>query len=165
MDRKEKVLEFIKDKEYVPMNAKEMAQILMVPKEDIGELKNILDELEGKYKIRKNRKNKYILMDEKYVEGKFQANSKGFGFVKIDGIDDEIHISIERTLNALNGDTVLVKILEDEEEKNKEGRIIKIIKREVTRVVGTFKDSRNFGFVVPDDKKIRNRYICFKKEI
>ena len=67
MDRKEKILEFIKDKDYIPMKLKEMAQILQVPKEDAKELKNILDELEAEYKIRKNRKNKYILMDEKYV--------------------------------------------------------------------------------------------------
>ena len=55
MERKEKILEFIKNKEYVPMKLKEMAQILMVPKQEINELKNILEELESEYKIRKNR--------------------------------------------------------------------------------------------------------------
>ena len=54
MERKEKILEFIKDKEYVPMKLKEMAQVLMVPKEEQEELQVILDELEKEYKIRKN---------------------------------------------------------------------------------------------------------------
>ena len=57
MDKKEIILEFIKDKQYVPMKKKEIAQILMVPKEQQEELQGILDTLEREYKIRKNRKN------------------------------------------------------------------------------------------------------------
>ena len=165
MDRKEKILEFIKDKEYVPMKAKEMAQILMVPKNEIEDLKNILEELEAEYKIRKNRKNKYILMDEKYEEGIYNANPKGFGFVQIKETKEEIYISSENTKNALNGDNVLVKVIQEEVgSKNKEGKIIKILKRDITKVVGTFKNSRNFGFVIPDDKKIGTDIFISKKK-
>lgn len=164
MDRKDKILEFIKDKEYVPMKLKEIAQVLMVPKEEIEELKNILNELEAEYKIRKNRKSKYIIMDEKYIEGIFRANQRGYGFVSINGDIDEIHISQEFTNNALNGDTVLLKIIDTSmDSKNKEGKIVKIIKRGMDRVVGTFKSSRNFGFVVPDDKKIGTDIFISKK--
>ena len=56
MERKEKILEFIKDKEYVPMKLKEMAQVLMVPKEEQEELQVILDELEKEYKIRTTKR-------------------------------------------------------------------------------------------------------------
>lgn len=164
MDRKDKVLEFIKDKEYVPMKLKEIAQVLMVPKEEIEELREILNELEAEYKIRKNRKNKYIVMDEQYIEGIFRANQRRFGFVSIDGEDEEIHISQEFTNNALNGDTVLVKIIDTfTDSKNKEGKIVKVIKRDIDKVVGTFKNSRNFGFVVPDDKKIGTDIFISKK--
>lgn len=164
MDRKEKILEFIKDKKYVPMKAKEMAQVLMVPKNEIEDLKNILEELEAEYKIRKNRKNKYILMDEEYVEGIYNAKAKGFGFVQTKETE-EIYISSENVKNALNGDTVLVKIMQQEiGNKNKEGKIIKIIKRNITKVVGTFNDSRNFGFVIPDDKRIGTDIFISKKK-
>lgn len=163
MERKEKILEFIKDKEYVPMKLKEIAQVLMVPKDEQDELRLILEELESEYKIRKNRKNKYILMDEKYVEGIYRANQKGFGFVKINNEEDEIHIAKEYVNDALNGDTVLVKILDDDGDKNKEGKIIKIIKRDIEKVVGTFQNSRNFGFVVPDDRKIATDIFISKK--
>lgn len=164
MDRKSKILEFIKDKEYVPMKKKEIAQILMVPKEEMLELEKILDELESEYKIRKNRKNKYILMDEKYIQGEFHANPKGFGFVKINNEENEVYISTKDTLNALNGDTVLVKILEEKQDKSQEGKVIKIINRSITKVVGTFKNSRNFGFVIPDDKKIATDIFISKKK-
>ena len=166
MERKEKILEFIKNKEYVPMKLKEMAQILMVPKQEINELKNILEELESEYKIRKNRKNKYIIMDEKYIEGIYEANQKGFGFVKIDDGQEEIHIASNNKLNALNGDTVLIKILEQENNnKSKDGKIVRIIKRNLTTVVGVFSNSKNFGFVVPDNKKIGTDIFISKKNI
>lgn len=163
MEKKDKILEFIKSQEYIPMKTKEIAQILAVPKEDMDEFKNILEELESEYKIRKNRKNKYILMDEKYIEGTYKANQRGFGFVDFGDDIDEIHISKENRNTALNGDTVLVKIIDDENEKSKEGKIVKIIKREITSIVGTFSNSMNFGFVVPDDKKIGTDIFISKK--
>lgn len=163
MEKKEKVLEFIKDKEYVPMKLKEMAQVLMVPKEEQEELQGILDELEKEYKIRKNRKNKYILMDEQYIEGVYEANKRGFGFVKIMGSEEEIHIAKGYNNNALNGDTVVVKIIDEENVKTKEGKIVKIIKRDIDKIVGTFQNSRNFGFVVPDNDKIGTDIFISKK--
>lgn len=163
MERKEKILEFIKDKEYVPMKLKEMAQVLMVPKEEQEELQVILNELEKEYKIRKNRKNKYILMDEQYIEGIYEANKKGFGFVKIIGSEEEIHIAKGYSNNALDGDTVVVKIVNEENVKTKEGKIVKIIKREIDRIVGTFQNSKNFGFVVPDNDKIDTDIFISKK--
>ena len=78
---------------------------------------------------------------------------------------EEIYISSENVKNALNGDTVLVKIMQQEiGNKNKEGKIIKIIKRNITKVVGTFNDSRNFGFVIPDDKRIGTDIFISKKK-
>ena len=56
-------------------------------------------------------------------------------------------------MNALNGDRVLIEITEEQNKvKRAEGKIKKIIKHEKETVVGTFQESRNFGFVVPDDK-------------
>lgn len=165
MDKKEMILQFIQEKEYVPMKKKEMMQILSVPKEEEKELQNILDELEAEYKIRKNRKNKYIVMDEEYIEGVYRRNQRGFGFVSIGEGLSEIHISESNNTNALNGDTVLVKIIEEAGEKNKEGKIVRIIKRETTKVVGTFKKGENFGFVVPDDQKLGTDVYVSKKHI
>ena len=87
-------------------------------------------------------------------EGIFRKNAKGFGFVDI-GEDQEIYISKENTNNALNGDKVLIEILEEKEKTKKaEGKVEKIIKHEKDTVVGTFQNNRNFGFVVPDDKNL-----------
>ena len=86
-------------------------------------------------------------------EGSYRKNSKGFGFVKCDELEDEVYISKENSKGALNGDYVLIKILElEDNKKSKEGKIIKILRHDKNKVVGTFQKNKNFGFVVPDDK-------------
>ena len=87
--------------------------------------------------------------------GIYRKNQKGFGFVKLENQEEEIYISRDNSLNALNGDTVSIQIINEankEENRKEEGKIIKIIRHEKDTVVGTFQKSRNFGFVVPDDK-------------
>ena len=94
-------------------------------------------------------------MEKETIIGTFRKNQKGFGFVKIDGQEDEIFIAKENTFNALNGDTVSIEIIHQENkerDKKREGKIIKIIRHEKNTVVGIFQKSKNFGFVVSDDK-------------
>ena len=158
--REDIVLEFMKDKDYVPMKSKEIAMILGVPKKEYNEFKQVLDHLEQEFKIGKNRKNRYRVIEEEFYEGTFRRNQKGFGFVKIEGKsdgengeDEEVYISKENSLNALNGDKVLIEIIEEKNKvKSAEGKIKRIINREKDTVVGTFQNNRNFGFVIPDDR-------------
>ena len=155
IDKKDIILEFMKDEEYTPMKAKEIAMILGVPKKEYNKFMQTLKELEENYKIVKNKKNRYRLIGENFVEGIYRKNQKGFGFVKIEGKEDEIYISKENSLKALNGDRVLVEIIEEKNKiKNAEGKIKKIIKHEKDTVVGTFQKNENFGFVVPDDRTL-----------
>ena len=92
-------------------------------------------------------------MKDEIIEGNYRKHQKGFGFVKIEGQEKEIFIAKENSKGALNEDYVQVKIISDGNgDKNAEGKIIKIIRHEKNNVVGTFQKSRNFGFVVPDDK-------------
>ena len=94
-------------------------------------------------------------MSKEEIIGTYRKNQNGFGFVKIEDQEDEIYISRENSKNALNGDTVSIEILQEankEKDKKAEGKIVKIIRHEKDTVVGTFQKSRNFAFVVPDDK-------------
>lgn len=155
IDKKEIILEFMKDDNYTPMKAKEMAIILGVPKKEYHKFSEILKELEENYKIVKNKKNRYKIIGDNFQEGIYRKNQKGFGFVKIEGQEDEIYISKENSLRALNGDKVLVEIIEEKNKiKNAEGKIKKILKHEKDTLVGTFQKSENFGFVVPDDRSL-----------
>ena len=92
-------------------------------------------------------------MSKEEIIATYRKNQKGFGFVKIEDQEDEIYISRENSKNALNGDTVAIKIIAEKEgDKKQEGKIVKIVRHEKDTVVGTFQKSRNFAFVVPDDK-------------
>ena len=117
-EKEEMILNFMKDEDYVPMKAKEMAMVLNISKDRYNELIEVLNKLEADLKIVKNRKNRYRINDEKILEGIYRRNSKGFGFVKIDGEEDEIYISKQNSNKAFNGDKVIIKII-DEVNKNK----------------------------------------------
>ena len=161
-ERKDKIFEFMRDKDYTPMKAKEIAIIFGVPKNEYNDFLNILKELEDEYKIRKNRKNRYILIKEQYYEGYYRKNQKGFGFVKVE--DEEVYISKENSLNALNEDKVLIQIIKEKSRnQSSEGKVVKILKHEKNTAVGIFQKSQNFGFVVPDDKKFGTDIYISKK--
>ncbi len=154
-EKQDIILKFMKDEDYTPMKAKEMAIILGVPKKEYNQFLEILKELEENYKVVKNRKNRYRIIEENFQEGIYRKNQKGFGFVKIENEEDEIYISKENSLDALNGDKVLIEIIEEKNKiKSAEGKIKKIIKHERETIVGTFQKNDNFGFVVPDDRSL-----------
>lgn len=88
------------------------------------------------------------------IEGIFRANEKGYGFVEVEGMDEDLFIPSGSVNKALNGDTVQVVIFKRKEgSKRAEAKVVKIVKRDRETVVGIFQKSKNFGFVVPDDKK------------
>ena len=157
MDEKENlILKFMSREDYVPMKAKEIAGIFMVPKNKYNNFKSILDKLEKEYKIQKNRKNKYSIIDEnKYIKGTYRGNEKGYGFVIPENENmEDIFIPRGNNNNALNDDIVVSEIVKESEDgKRKEGKIVSIVKHEKDKVVGLFVKSKNFGFVIPDDKK------------
>ena len=166
-ENKEIILKFMSDEKYVPMKAKEMAFILGVPKEKYTEFHGILNNLENEYKIQSTKKGKYMLVDNSvYKSGILRLNPKGFGFVKLPDSEEEIFISSNNINNALNEDEVLVKIIEGstENSQHQEGTVVKILKHEKDTLVGTFQNSRNFGFVVPDDKKFGTDIFISKKD-
>ena len=112
----------------------------------------------------KNKKTNKLI-DNNYIEGIFRGNKKGFGFVipNNEKIED-IYVKKENTKNALNGDRVLVGLIKPkDDESSAEGCIIKILKREKNELVGTFQNNKNFGFVVPDDKKFGTDIFISKK--
>lgn len=165
-EQEEKILELMKDKDYVPMKAKEIAMIMRVPKKEYGDFLEILGNLELNFKIQKNRKSRYRLVEKTYYDGIYRKNQKGFGFVRLEDHQDEIYIAKENSLDALNGDRVLIEILEEENKvKSAEGKVVKILKHEKDTIVGIFQNNKSFGFVVPDDRNFGTDIFIAKKDM
>lgn len=104
-------------------------------------------------------------MEEKeIIIGKFNAHEKGFGFVEVEGEEKQpdIFIPFKSVNGALNEDVVEIEIV-NESGKSKEGKVIRIIRRGKETLVGTFQNSKNFGFVVPDDKRFGSDIFISKK--
>ncbi len=162
-----KILELLKDENYVPMKAKEIAMIMRVPKKEYNDFLEVLGKLELEMKIQKNRKNRYRIVEKTYYSGIYKKNQRGYGFVRLEeDPDNEIYISKENSLSAINGDRVLVEIIEEKNKvKNAEGKVVRILKHEKDTVVGTFQNNKNFGFVVPDDRSFGTDIYISKKDM
>lgn len=156
MNIKEILLNFMKEQAYKPMSFKELSRIFSIKKKDLNDFKNILDVMEDEGLIIKNRAELYGIPERMGIlKGTFAGSQKGFGFVMLDEDRPDIFIPANNVNSAMNKDIVLVRILKDEDQGRKsEGEIVRIVERKNKRLVGVYQDSKNFGFVVPDDKKI-----------
>lgn len=153
-ERKKTIYQFICDELYVPMKAKEMAMVLNVPRHQRGELQEVLDALKAEGKIEVSAKGKYMKAEGKFLTGVFTAHPRGFGFVTIEGDDEDIFIPESQVNGAFHMDTVQVTLLRGESTgRRREGMITKIISRGMNHIVCTYEKSKTFGFAVPDNPK------------
>ena len=153
--RKKVICDLVKDDFYVPMKEKELAMFLQVAKEDREEFREILRELLAEGKLTLTVKGKYMKSNGKVLTGTFISNAKGFGFVEVEGRDEDLFIPEDKQGGAFHKDTVEVALLPVKTGKRQEAQVLRIIARGMTQVVGTYEQSKsNFGFVIPDNTKI-----------
>ena len=170
-ERKNIILDILKSKEYRPMKIKELAILLNISREDREELRYVLEALVYEGKVGVSKKGRYFITSTEIVTGTFEGNRKGFGFVKVEGEEEDIFIP-ERCVNgAMNRDMVQVAILTEDKfdkensrfKRRKEGEVVRIVSHGTEEIVGIYQKSKNFGFVIPDDQKF-NRDIFIPVE-
>lgn len=164
--RKKIVYNIIQDDVYQPLKLKEFSYLLQVPPRDREQLKQILDELVAEGKISITKKGKYTKLEKGLVRGIFESNARGFGFVTVEGEEEDYFIPENAVGDAMYHDVVLMQVVVPYAEpgKRKEGKVIKVLERGITQVVGTFQKSRNFGFVVPDNQRFEKDIFLSKSE-
>ena len=108
--RKNMILQLVEEPAYVPMKLKEMAILLDVPKGQREELKEVLDALLSEGKIGISKKGKYGKPDIGSITGTFSGHPRGFGFVTVEGREQDVFIPEDKTADAMNGDTVQITI-------------------------------------------------------
>ncbi|MBU8580798.1 ribonuclease R [Bacillus paralicheniformis] len=155
----DKLLSFMKEEAYKPLTVQELEEMLEITDSDeYKELVKALVTLEEKGLVVRTRSNRYGLPEKmNLIKGKVSAHAKGFAFVlPEDSSLDDVFIPPSELNTAMNGDTVLVRLSTESGGTKKEGAIIRIIERSIQKIVGTYTETKNFGFVIPDDKKITN---------
>lgn len=165
MTRTEKIYEFMKSGGYVPLTADELMLVLDVPKSDTDEFYEILDKLISNGKIIKSRKGRYsVNTDKSLVTGKYIGTGASFGFVESETLKNDLFIAAENAGSALNGDTVIAKVISvSADKKHSDGKIVRVIKRENYELVCTFKKKGSHFYAVPDNKKISKNIRIDKK--
>ena len=152
--RKEMLVQLVHDKTYVPMKLKELAMLLSVPKEQRDELKEVLDILIAEGKIGISKKGKYGKAEEFALAGTFCGHAKGFGFVTIEGREQDVFIPADKTKGAMDGDKVQIVIEGEARGKRAEGAVLRILEHANKTVIGFYQKNKNFGFVLPDNQKL-----------
>ena len=153
--RKEVIRALVRDPLYVPMKEKELAALLSVAKEDREELRSILQELLAEGELMVTARGKYQKNNGMILTGTFLSNPKGFGFVEVEGREEDLVIPEEYVGSAYHKDTVQVALLPPSKGRRQEAKILRILARGITTLVGTFEWSKkNYGFVIPDLSKL-----------
>ncbi|MCM3598581.1 ribonuclease R [Metabacillus idriensis] len=161
-----KLLSFMKEEAYKPLTVQELEEAFGI--EDSSEFKEFVKALvmmEEQGLVVRTRSNRYGLPERmNLIRGRVSGHAKGFAFVITeDPNQGDVFIPPSELGNAMHGDTVLVRVSTESSGSRQEGTVIRIVERGLKEVVGTYTESKNFGFVIPDDKKIPNDIFIPKK--
>ncbi|MFO0754308.1 MAG: ribonuclease R [Thermodesulfovibrionales bacterium] len=153
MMTKESISAFFKEKITRPVKFNDIVFLLNLSPPDRRKLKRFLREMVGEGEIVRTRNGLYGPAEEMSIEtGYFEAHRDGYGFVILEKPGErDIFIPAKATLGAMNNDRVMARL---ENRQRRDGRIIRILERAQTRVVGTFEAGRGASFVKPKRKGV-----------
>ena len=148
---KEQVINVMSDR-YEALDVIEINDLLeLTSPEDLSRLNNVLCELEKDGVVYKTKKDKYILFKNcpSLKAGILSLNKKGFGFLIIkDG--EDIYIDKDNINGAVNDDRVLVEIINNHGKT--EGRVLRVLNRDLSNLIGEIYFVNNKPFVKLEDK-------------
>ena len=155
----EELLKQIRDKIDHPATARELLQVLKIPREARASFKRHLATLVSSGALVQIRGNRYGLPDRmNLVVGRVQMHPRGFGFVIPEQPEEsqgDIYIAGNNLNQAMHGDRVVARIERYKDGNRAEGRIIRILERSASTVVGRFdRDDSGLGFVAPFDRRL-----------
>ena len=155
-DIKKRIVSFINDDKYKPMTLTEIGIALGL--ENSQETINLMRELIEDLYVIVTKKDRIISPNQAGIfVGKFISHRKGFGFVESDKEDErDLYIPSKDVNGAMHGDRVLAEITREASGgRRAEGKVINVIKRVKTQIVGTFKPHEHFAFVIPRGNELR----------
>lgn len=172
--RKKMIYDVICSKSYVPMRGKEIAILLDIPKERRKDLQDTLDSLLQDNKITMDNRGRYMKkrgpakqekkdIQGQTIKGTFISHPKGFGFVEVEGGEQDYFIPEEYTGSAFHKDEVEILPLANQRGRRPEAKVVAITGHGLTQIVGTYQQERSFGFVKPDLNKIEREIFIAQK--
>ena len=157
-DIKKRIITLINSDDYKPMKPYEIAIKLEIQNHQINDFFNLIEEMKKDMYLIVTKKDRIISPNQAGIfVGKFISHRKGFGFVESDKEDErDLYISSKDVNGAMHGDRVLAEITREASGgRRAEGKIVNVIKRVKTQIVGTFKPHEHFAFVIPRGNELR----------
>lgn len=167
MGIKQTLLSFMREEAYRPMDIQELVAVFDISPEEYNSFKKVLKTMEREGLIVRTKKEKFGVPERLgLVSGKLEVHQKGFGFLIPDTEGEkDVFIPSSSMNGAMNGDKVLVQVTrEDINGKKREGEVTEVLERSNKKVIGVYEDSRNFGFVVPEDSRLNQDIFISKKD-
>ena len=167
MGIKETLLSFMREEAYRPMDIQELVSVFDINPDEYKAFKKVIKTMEKEGLIIRTKKDKFGVPERLgLVSGKLEVKAKGFGFL-IPDLEGEKDVFIPSSCmnGAMNNDRVLVQITkEDINGKRREGEVNEVLERANKSIIGVYEDSRNFGFVVPEDTRLNQDIFIPKKD-
>ena len=152
--RKKLICELVAEDMYVPMKEKELAVLMQVPREERTALREVLQALLAEGRLQVNGQGRYSKPDADKPVGTFISNARGFGFVEVEGMEEDLYVPEDKTNGAFHLDRVQVMRLPGQRGRRQEAAVVRILQRGTKQIVGTYEQSSYFGFVIPDNTRI-----------
>ncbi len=159
MMNQDELLRTIRESVHHPATARELMQLLRIPRDERSGLKRLLRQLAADGSLVRVHGNRFGLPDKMdLVVGKLTTNPGGFGFVIPELVDSaervDVYVAAANIGDAMHGDRVAIRV-ERHTEKGAEGRIVRVLERGQQTVVGRFDVDRDrLGYVVPFDRRV-----------
>lgn len=152
--RKKLICELVAEDMYVPMKEKELAAFMQVPREEKEGFRRILQALVAEGRLQVGAQGRYGKPDDNRLVGIYTGTARGFGFVEVEGWEDDLYIPEDKRGGAFHQDRVQVMLLPGRQGKRQEACVVQVLERGLKQVVGTWEQCENFGFVIPDNSRL-----------
>ena len=139
MDLKDKIITLFENSSNAPYTFEELLELLNCEKEELSEQ---LYELKEQYIIHESKKHRFGLLKQfgLYI-GTIDVKEKGFGFILSEDFENEFFVPRTETNHALNKDTVIFRITNENTQEKTEASVVKVIKRSLEYVVGKISET------------------------
>ena len=141
-----------------PMDVDALAQKLALTAQDRFEaLEKRLNAMLRDGQLLQNRRGGYVpAARADLVPGTIIANPEGFGFLRPEsGGGDDLFLPPFEMRKVMHGDRVLASVTGMDRRGRREGAIVEVLERRLTRLIGRYTEEAGIGYVVPDDKRVQ----------
>ncbi len=144
----------LQQKTLKPMRLKELLFLMEVKGDDRDEYLQFLNDLCDEGVLVRTKNGRYMPPEKGVLTGEFMGSRKGFGFVRVEGEDDDFFIPEHAVNGAFQGDRVMIRAAKGQRGPRKEAEVVRILSRGIKAVTGTYKCADGIGFILTGNKRL-----------